>query len=167
MECLENGSCLQAEAGYCEWTMWHDDDDPSGKGDYERVYCPDEGKPVDVECVTLGGTDHSETGEIYTCSVERPGGVCVNSMQEEGYCTDYKVRVCCSEGCRDTDSGDDPYHEGTVTYYDKREGRYVLVELRDYCQDGKHLFEYWCSNIGLGAGGRRYCPYGCTGGECV
>jgi hypothetical protein len=81
------------------WTPWLNRDDPSGIGDYETLAdfvaagkaCSN---PTGIECQTKGGTDWTQTGEVYTCNTTI-GGYCVNQDQRDGGCQNYRVRFLC------------------------------------------------------------------------
>ena len=111
---LNGGTCVNSQQpdGFCQdyrvrfrcasWTGFMDRDNASGSGDYETrnaflasgqlpASCT---APGGVECQTLGGTDWTLTGEVYTCNTST-GGACVNSQQPDGFCQDYQVRFLC------------------------------------------------------------------------
>lgn len=82
------------------WTEWFDRDNPGGQGDYEMLAdLVTAGKacavPMDIECKTVNGQDHTATGLVYHC-VKDKGGWCINGEQQPGKsCEDFKVRFLC------------------------------------------------------------------------
>ena len=92
---------LQNDFG--RWSAWLNRDSPGGKGDYEtlnafkkegKLPCP---KPTAIECSTVKGKSHSETGDKVTCNLD-VGAVCINDQQEPGrQCQNYRIRVLCGQ----------------------------------------------------------------------
>lgn len=90
---------VQVNAPTGTWTAWLDRDNPSGNGDYELLtdfvaagqVCAN---PIGIACETTTGIPHTQTGEVYSCSVTN-GGTCVNANQPDGACLDYRVRFLC------------------------------------------------------------------------
>ncbi|KAK6180690.1 hypothetical protein SNE40_008695 [Patella caerulea] len=84
------------------WTPFHDCDDPSRGGDYETLANYRKARPNDNVCArpatleyeTISNKACINTGEVITASPTY-GFACVNSLQPDQYCNDYKVRFCC------------------------------------------------------------------------
>lgn len=87
-----------------EWTRFYDQDNPSGRGDYEllrslsgeypRQICASP-SAIDVR-VTATNADYRTTGQIVTANTTI-GFYCSNRQQgrRQGRCQDYKIRFCC------------------------------------------------------------------------
>lgn len=86
------------------WSDWHDKDDPSGSGDYERsaakyavgaIPCDD---PIAVQARRVSDqVDASQTGELVRMPVPK-GFSCNVNQQDDGECDDYEARYFCLSG---------------------------------------------------------------------
>jgi hypothetical protein len=73
-------------------------------------------------------------------------------------------------GCTETDNGDDPLNYGCNTFYNETNGN--VTTICDYCSGSIFLYEYVCTNGGVGTTGHNcVTDYGpgstCEDGECV
>lgn len=88
-------------ASASSWTVWMDRDDPGTTGDWETLndfyglYPGQCANPIGVECKTLAGIDHSQTGQVVSCT-PTGGFYCVNADNNQT-CFDYKVRFLCGD----------------------------------------------------------------------
>ena len=109
--------CINSEQpdGYCDhdyrvrfycnpngtWTNWLDKDNPSGNGDYEIDFPPEQtcqgGESANVNVQTTSGVPYQITGEfVHVDPSLEYGGWCVNSEQSDSRCDyDYRVQYYC------------------------------------------------------------------------
>ncbi|XP_062888953.1 uncharacterized protein LOC134337691 [Mobula hypostoma] len=85
-------------------TQWFDRDNPSGQGDYEvlnllRNEYPNRicVHPIACEVETTSGVPASQTGQIIQPCNVASGFFCVNGLQRNQSCQDYRIRFTCPE----------------------------------------------------------------------
>ncbi|XP_077396782.1 uncharacterized protein LOC144033004 isoform X2 [Festucalex cinctus] len=89
-------------------TPWFNRDNPSGTGDYEtlkELYDENPNEicrpPISIEVQTVAGNSVASTGDVIAFIDTTAGFICKNADQEEGSCSDYKVRfICPTDFCR-------------------------------------------------------------------
>ncbi|KAK6182591.1 hypothetical protein SNE40_010242 [Patella caerulea] len=84
-----------------KWTQWYDRDNESGTGDWETLadlrkekpgqICE---KPSGIDAQLLDGRHYTAGGDKVTIN-PTTGLICLNRIQNDRRCNDYKVRFCC------------------------------------------------------------------------
>ena len=123
--------------------------------------------PMNAHAVNLSNADG--LGYYATTGIMIEGALPYSSFA--GAMDAFKCNVTPSQGCHETDGGDNWYQAGTTTGLQVN-GAYQ-VSNSDYCTNSTHLVEYFCDDVfsGYPAGHVNNaiyaCPNGCSNGACI
>ncbi len=123
-----------------------------------KIWAGDIAKPSDICCI-----DINQNGEVDDFDVLDIIDIVAGSKTSPGTC----IECTDSDGGKDYYGGKNYYVKGTVTENDN--------DYTDFCEDGRKIREYFCSDKDINSDGTiihtdsiRYdCPNGCQDGACI